>query len=354
MEKAVVDFAFKSECLASGTPEQRKAATNAASAVKDDTNWEQLYTVVGLLEPLKLALDNAQSNGRRLGKVRSVMFRLSSHFSSFSYPPSTVGTSLKQHVMNSFNERERYTLRAVHSLAYLLDPRYADHPSPPDTTELSEALNLLCSLAAAHDVKLELTHHKVKDEKDLPPGCASTTADNIMAELTAYKAKSQGALVLPAVWEQGAVKDPLAWWKQWGSCIPNLQTVAVKIMKLPVGFGAGERSFSNAAKIQSKLRTRLSYSRLHKLLFVYCNSRSLSAIPSGMGLGPETAPLFGPEGVQLDGVARQEDVEDDDEMSAADIFDVGMSDGLNDADGGSSEQSPDDVTVRVTQESISL
>lgn len=272
MEKAVFDSALKSECLASGTPEHRKAAIKAASAVKDDTNWEQLSTVVGLLEPVKLALDNAQSNGRGLGKVRSAMFRLSTHFSSFSYPPSTLGTSLKQDVMKSFHERKRLTLRAVHSLAYLLDPRYADHPSQPDSTELSEALNLLCSLAAAHDVKLALTHHKVKDEKDLPPGCASTTADNIMAEFTAYKAKSQGALVLPAVWAQGTVKDPLAWWKQWGSCMPNLQTVAVKIMKLPVGFAAGERSLSNAANIQSKLRTRLSYSRLHKRLFVYFNS----------------------------------------------------------------------------------
>lgn len=156
MEKAVFDSALKSEFLASGTPEHRKAAIKAASAVKDDTNWEQLSTVVGLLEPVKLALDNAQSNGRGLGKVRSAMFRLSTHFSS-SYPPSTLGTSLKQDVMKSFHERERFTLRAVHALAYLLDPRYADHPSQPDTTELSEALNLLCSLAAAHDVKLALT-----------------------------------------------------------------------------------------------------------------------------------------------------------------------------------------------------
>lgn len=286
MEKAVFDSAFKSECLASGTPEHRKAAIKAASAVKDDTNWKQLSTVVGLLEPVKLALDNAQSNGRGLGKVRSAMFRLSTHFSSFSYPPSTLGTSLKQDVMKSFHERERFTLRAVHSLAYLLDPRYADHPSQPDTTELSEALNRLCSLAAAHDVKLALTHHKVKDEKDLPPGCASTTADNIMAEFTAYKAKSQGALVLPAVWAQGTVKDPLAWWKQWGSCMPNLQTVAVKIMKLPVGFAAGERSISNAANIQSKLRTRLSYSRLHKRLFVYFNSAPCLRFLAASGWAP--------------------------------------------------------------------
>lgn len=41
-------------------------------------------------------------------------------------------------------------------------------------------------------------------------------------------------------------------------------------------------------------------------------------------------------------------------MSTADIFDVGMSDGLDDADGGSPEQPSNDVTPRLTQESSSM
>ena len=48
---------------------------------------------------------------------------------------------------------------------------------------------------------------------------------------------------------------------------------------MPVGFAAGKRSFSNAAHIQSKLRTRLSYERLHQLLYVYYNSRVLPDEP---------------------------------------------------------------------------
>jgi len=59
------------------------------------------------------------------------------------------------------------------------------------------------------------------------------------------------------------------------SHLTHLQPLAVKVMKLPVGFAAGERSFSNAAHIQTNLRTRLAKSRLHKLLYIYYNSRAL-------------------------------------------------------------------------------
>jgi len=47
-----------------------------------------------------------------------------------------------------------------------------------------------------------------------------------------------------------------------------------------VGFAAGERSFSNAAHIQSKLRTRISYEKLHKLLYVYLKSHVLPEEPA--------------------------------------------------------------------------
>lgn len=174
IKKAVVDAVFKSECVSSGTVEQRKAAANASRAVEEEKNWEKLSLVFGLLEPFKLALENAQSNGWGLGKVRSAMLRLRSHFFSFSYPPSNAGASLKQHVMNSFLERESYAMRPVHSLAYLLDPRYVDHASQPDKHENYKALHLLRSMAAAHDVKLSLSRYNAKDEKDLPADYATS------------------------------------------------------------------------------------------------------------------------------------------------------------------------------------
>lgn len=55
MEKAVVDATFKRECVQSRSSEQPKAALDAALAVKDERNWEQLKMVVELLKPLAMS-----------------------------------------------------------------------------------------------------------------------------------------------------------------------------------------------------------------------------------------------------------------------------------------------------------
>jgi len=86
-------------------------------------------------------------------------------------------------------------------------------------------------------------------------------------------------------------------------------------MKLPAGFAAGERSLSNASHIQSRLRTRLSYTTLHKLLYMYYNSRVVPDFPAS-ALPSPTAPLDRRmHTVELDGV--DDGVDDPDECPDA-------------------------------------
>lgn len=115
-------------------------------------------------------------------------------------------------------------------------------------------------------MKLPLASTGCTDETDLPLEYPHPKLNKIMGEHTFFKAKAVWSLMLPMVWEEDAVRDPLSWWKQWWTAVLHLQSVAVKIMKLPFGFAAGERWFSNASHIQSRLRTRLSYTTLHNLM----------------------------------------------------------------------------------------
>lgn len=209
--------------------------------------------VVELLEPLAHVLDNGQSNGRGLGMVRSAMFRLEAHFGSFSYAYFSASPQLRQHVQQSFKQRQSYTLLPIHTLAYILDPRYTDGRAVTDTTEFCGALDSLNAMAAAHDVKLALAKYDCTEEVDLQADYSRATASNVMGEYTAFQAKAAGTLVLPMVRLNDTVRNPLSWWKLWRSAVPHLQSVVIKVMKLPVGFAAGERSFSNAADFQSTL-----------------------------------------------------------------------------------------------------
>jgi len=72
----------------------------------------------------------------------------------------------------------------------------------------------------------------------------------------------------------GDYSQPLSWWQAWESHLPTLLSISQKVMMLPLSFAAGERSFSSAAHLQAKLRTRIAHERLHQLFYVYYNSRS--------------------------------------------------------------------------------
>jgi len=220
------------------------------------------------IEPLGTALDVGQSDGRCLGVVRSALFHLHHHFFSFDFSESSERLLLRQHVMQYLNERKRYTLRPVHIISYLLDPRYVDRADQPYDSEMSTAFYLLKTLAAAHDIKLALVVHGCDKEADLPTTYKRATSEAVLAEYTAFRSKAIDNFVLEKVWEERTFSNPQQWWQTWRSAVLHLQTVAVKIMKMPVGFAAGERSFSNAAHTQSKPRTRLSCEKLHKLLYV--------------------------------------------------------------------------------------
>lgn len=205
--------------------------------------------VLALLEPLAHVLDNGQSNGRRLFMVRSAMCRLEAHFGFFSYAHFSASPQLRQHVPQNLKQQQSNALRPIHMLAYILDSRYTDGRAGTDATELCGALDLLKAMAAAHDVKLALAKYDCTEDMDQRADYWKVTASNVMDEYTAFKAKAAGTLVLPMVWLNNTARNPLAWWKLCGSAVPHLQSVAIKVMKLPAGFAAGKRSFSIAANI---------------------------------------------------------------------------------------------------------
>lgn len=306
MEKAVVDAVFKRECINGGSAEQRRSVAKAVLAVKNETNWEELRTVAQLLKPLAVALDNGQSDGIGIGRVRDAFFQLQAHFINFAYPQTSERMLLKQHVLKSLTERRTYSLRPIHNLAYMLDPRFVGRTDQLTNNEVRDAFELLKSMAAAHDVKLALEIHRCSQEEDLPADYDKTHAENVMAEYTAFKAKDGGLLSLPLAWKGATMANPMRWWRTWGESVPCLQVLAVKIMQLPAGFAAGERSFSNAGNIKSKLRTRLSYATFHKLLFIYFNSRALPTLPPGYETssarttGAVESPSFEQDGVDTD------------------------------------------------------
>ena len=61
------------------------------------------------------------------------------------------------------------------------------------------------------------------------------------------------------------------WWDQYGGDYPELQEFARRIVSQCMSSSGCERNWSTFALVHTKLRNRLSYDKLHKLVYVHYN-----------------------------------------------------------------------------------
>lgn len=163
-----------------------------------------------------------------------------------------------------------------------MDPLFFRAAQQPDGIKKGAAIAFLKMLAKAHDTRNALTEANETGESNLPFTYPCSSSKDIMSEYTDFHTRTGSAFLMESTWEQGTVRNPLSWWQAWAAHLPALLCFA-RVMKLPLLLAPGERSFSNAAHIQSKVRTRLTHERLHQLLYVSYDSRSLAHLSVGFG-----------------------------------------------------------------------
>ncbi|KAE8673581.1 hypothetical protein F3Y22_tig00111779pilonHSYRG00152 [Hibiscus syriacus] len=67
--------------------------------------------------------------------------------------------------------------------------------------------------------------------------------------------------------------NPSEWWIIYGTCVPELQRLAIKVLSQTTTASNCERNWSTFSYIHTKARNRLKYKRLEKLVFTYYNMR---------------------------------------------------------------------------------
>ena len=66
-------------------------------------------------------------------------------------------------------------------------------------------------------------------------------------------------------WEEAKHMTPVQWWLAWGAEVPELQSVALKVLSQPISVGGVERVWSIFGWIQNKLRSKMLPATAKKL-----------------------------------------------------------------------------------------
>lgn len=68
---------------------------------------------------------------------------------------------------------------------------------------------------------------------------------------------------------------PEVFWADIAAHVPELSTVARRLLVIPPASATSERLFSAVGQVWDSQRSRLTNARVNKLLFIYFNSRAL-------------------------------------------------------------------------------
>ena len=103
------------------------------------------------------------------------------------------------------------------------------------------------------------------------------TCRKLLSPEKAAKAMSQLMLFLrkevafaqEEAWEEAKHMPAVHWWVAWGAEVPELQSIALKVLSQPVSVGGVERVWSTFGWIQSKLRNKMLPATAKKLVMVH-------------------------------------------------------------------------------------
>ncbi|KAK2362242.1 hypothetical protein QL285_087320 [Trifolium repens] len=137
----------------------------------------------------------------------------------------------------------------LHAAGYYLNPKYF--------YSMSEIEN---------DPKLVRGLHKCIDTL-----CESyEVEDMVRSQLGVYKSAG-GLFGIRGAIRQRATLAPADWWRMYGSEVPDLQLLAIKVLGLTCSASGCERNWSTFEHIHSEKRSRLEHKRLEDLVFVKYN-----------------------------------------------------------------------------------
>ena len=87
-----------------------------------------------------------------------------------------------------------------------------------------------------------------------------------------YKQKTIGYFEQVLV-QNSAKHGDISWWDLNGACVPELKSVASRILSMGYANSAAERNWSAHSFLHSKSRSRLGFDRKKKLVNVYSNTK---------------------------------------------------------------------------------
>lgn len=212
--------------------------------------WTKIDRVVQMMGPLLLLCRLADGQKPVMSKLHGTQLHVRKLMQDRA--AAAGDGSVEQKICDIFLERWPEMQSEIASAAYMLEPLFVHNSSR----------SAACTI---HLWKLARRVLGISDDDEW-----TRTQGVLVEQLAKFQSKGVGLTHMssPAAWRGLTSKCTLSWWIQWGVEVPELQSLAKKIVPLMVGSGPAERTWKDIGNVLTKNRNRMDTQTCINLVFV--------------------------------------------------------------------------------------
>ena len=253
MRPAVCQLFDSAEYIERIDPKWKEKHFAAAEIVASATFWKQLGEFIELMMPIFLLLRTFDGDTPSIGKVWYKLWQLGESIKTFKGCGITEDTRMQMHA--KFYARWNLINTRLHAAGFMLDPEFWDAEYGQDSNDeviqgFHNAATAILGIEGAAIASTQLSKYRNKEG------------------IFAGAIPKMNARRLPA-WK---------WWKLYGGGVPELQSLAVKVLSQVSSSSASERANSEAAHIKTMKQNRKLTSTMSMDVYIYHNLQLIDRI----------------------------------------------------------------------------
>jgi len=212
--------------------------------------WSRCQMYLDLHNPVYELLRLVDGESPVIGKLYYRMFQIQKIINGFP----NVSDAQRRELYQRFLSRWTMLHNPLHAAAFLLDPEFIEMDQHTNQEVMTGFYTLV-----------ERLHTDVQEQV------------LIATQLTQFRS-AHGIFGLPVAKASANTMPAYQWWINFGSSIPELQGLAVKVLSQTASSSAAERNWSLFGFFQNKRRASLKPSTTEKMVYVHANTRLLDKI----------------------------------------------------------------------------
>lgn len=223
----------------------KETGQRITDTVLNNDFWQSVSQAVALCEPIVALLRLVDGNASCTGKIYWRMFKLCQTIEQSDLP-----TARRKQIHQLAMDRWKMLHTELHAAGFVLDPEYREflqHENEEVITGFHSVIEKVYQGDVAAQVKAIQQH-------------------------TTYRA-GLGLFARPMAAAAAKEMPAHTWWLSFGSHVPELQKVAVRVLAQVSSASACERNWSTFDFIHTKKRNRLECKKVRDVVFVHSNLR---------------------------------------------------------------------------------